>query len=300
VSYNFRIDNPQEPGWINSASFITISIILHLVLVLVFIGHYGYGSAPLKLTEVTLLAAGSPNPQEIKAKTPPKIAEQKPDAIPEKMPAPPVQHKPAAEKPLAPPPAPTPKPEAPLEETQAPLETAKAEPQPEPQDVPPADAGTTAQADQSDAGQPPVEGNPLALFCTHPRIPLPDEEDAVDYDSLGYPEGYEQKPYALGHYAYFGQAGGPTIRSFARPADPFAGTGNTPPAGDVLVVLAIRLNSFGMVTGIAVLESGGRFYDAAAADAAQRSVFGPAVIDGRPVDCIALLPVRFSQTSAKR
>lgn len=300
MSDNSRLDSPQEPGWINSASFITISIVLHIALAFIFIGRYGYGKAPASFTEVSLVASTPKAPEEAPAgpETAPKAVQPEPEAARNEAPAAPEPDVQAAE----------PLPETVAEPEPLPAddpgeappipELAGEEPREEPAAEPPAEPDADTQEATADTGRPPEVGNPLALFCTHPRVSVPDGDTGVDYASMGYPEGYERTRYALGHFAFFGQAGGPTIKSMARPSVPYAGAAGAP-EGDVVVVLAVRLNSYGRVTGISVLESGGNYYDAAAVNAALGSVFGPAVLDGRPVDCVALLPFRFQRPRAE-
>lgn len=59
------------------------------------------------------------------------------------------------------------------------------------------------------------------------------------------------------------------------------------------VVLRLDIDEHGVLTRLEVLEDPGFGFSAAAAEAARKSRFAPARVNGRPAACRALLPVRF-------
>jgi len=140
----------------------------------------------------------------------------------------------------------------------------------------------------------PGDGGKFGIFCAH-RDYLPqavvyaDEEETLN---PSYPPGLEDWSKAMGGFALFGRAGGPTVKRLARPEG--YGLGD-----NIEVLLVLRLDSYGRVAGISVLGSAGYEYDMAAVDVVRRSLFGPAVVGGRPVDCLALLPVRFGDMAVQ-
>jgi len=66
-------------------------------------------------------------------------------------------------------------------------------------------------------------------------------------------------------------------------------------AGSVLLRLAI--DASGKLTGVEVLNGAGNGFDEEAIQAVKRSTFAPAVRNGRPVRCLALLKIRFQLSS---
>lgn len=59
------------------------------------------------------------------------------------------------------------------------------------------------------------------------------------------------------------------------------------------VVLRLTIDEYGTLKGVEVLEDPGYGFSAAAAEAARKSRFAPARVNGRPIAVKALLPVRF-------
>jgi protein TonB len=59
------------------------------------------------------------------------------------------------------------------------------------------------------------------------------------------------------------------------------------------VVLRLHIDSDGQVAKVEVVTSAGYGFDRAAVAAVKRSRFQPASRNGRPVACLALLPVEF-------
>lgn len=88
----------------------------------------------------------------------------------------------------------------------------------------------------------------------------------------------------------FGIVGGPGILDWRKPAYPRQ-------AKDMhlsgLVLLRITIDQHGRPTNVEVVEGAGHGFDEAALDAARQSRFSPANQNGKPVACVALLPVRF-------
>ncbi|MGE4504685.1 MAG: TonB family protein [Desulfovibrionaceae bacterium] len=90
--------------------------------------------------------------------------------------------------------------------------------------------------------------------------------------------------------AAFGALGGPEIVRWSRPQYPRKALARRLTG---LVVLRIAIDHEGRPTEVGVEREAGHGFDEAAAEAAMRSLFAPAMRDGRPVACVALLPVRF-------
>ena len=88
----------------------------------------------------------------------------------------------------------------------------------------------------------------------------------------------------------FGVLGGPGVVDWKKPAYPRQ-------AKDMhlsgLVLLRITIDQHGRPIEVEVVESAGHGFDEAALDAARQSRFSPANQNGKPVACVALLPVRF-------
>jgi len=88
----------------------------------------------------------------------------------------------------------------------------------------------------------------------------------------------------------FGRRGGPGIIKLERPKyPPRAMSMNKGGA----VVLRLVIDKDGSLRSVDVEKDAGYGFDEAAVEAALRSRFSPAVKDGRPVGCVALLPYRF-------
>jgi len=88
----------------------------------------------------------------------------------------------------------------------------------------------------------------------------------------------------------FGQRGGPGIVRLAQPVYPRRALSMNKGGS---VVLRLVIEKDGSLRSVAVEKDAGYGFDEAALDAARKSRFSPAVKDGRPVGCIALLPYRF-------
>lgn len=59
------------------------------------------------------------------------------------------------------------------------------------------------------------------------------------------------------------------------------------------VTLRLAIDASGKLTGVEVIQSAGHGFDEEALRAVQQSSFSPAVREGRPIACLALLQVRF-------
>jgi periplasmic protein TonB len=59
------------------------------------------------------------------------------------------------------------------------------------------------------------------------------------------------------------------------------------------VLLRLAIDASGKLTGVEVLNGAGNGFDEEAVQAVKRSTFAPAVLNGRPVRCLALLKIRF-------
>jgi protein TonB len=60
------------------------------------------------------------------------------------------------------------------------------------------------------------------------------------------------------------------------------------------VVLKLVIGAGGELRHVEVVEGGGHGFEEAALAAVRASEYAPAVRGGRPVECAALLPIRFS------
>jgi protein TonB len=118
-----------------------------------------------------------------------------------------------------------------------------------------------------------------------PRDPHPGS-GATSADAAG-PEPTAQSGPVM---AAFGALGGPEIVRWSRPQYPRKALARRLTG---LVVLRIAIDHEGRPTEVGVEREAGHGFDEAAAEAAMRSLFAPAMRDGRPVACVALLPVRF-------
>lgn len=93
-----------------------------------------------------------------------------------------------------------------------------------------------------------------------------------------------------GPLSSFGLKDGPKIIEFAKPAYPMQAYRMNV---EGVVILRLKLDDMGRVVRVTVVEPAGNGFDEAAIESVKRSVFGPAVVGGRPVACSALLPFRF-------
>ncbi len=59
------------------------------------------------------------------------------------------------------------------------------------------------------------------------------------------------------------------------------------------VLLRLAIDASGKLTGVEVVNGAGNGFDEEAVHAVKRSTFAPAVQNGRPVRCLALLKIRF-------
>lgn len=59
------------------------------------------------------------------------------------------------------------------------------------------------------------------------------------------------------------------------------------------VLLRLAIDASGILTGVEVVNGAGNGFDEEAVQAVKRSTFAPAVQNGRPVRCLALLKIRF-------
>ncbi len=91
--------------------------------------------------------------------------------------------------------------------------------------------------------------------------------------------------------ARFGSLHGPKVTRWMRPKYPRKARdmGETG-----LVVLRITIDANGHPVSVEIAQKAGSGFDEAALAAARKSAFAPATHKGRPVACIALLPVRFN------
>jgi len=96
--------------------------------------------------------------------------------------------------------------------------------------------------------------------------------------------------------AIFGTENGPKILRMVQPIYPLRARRLRK---EGRVVLRLHLDSIGNVRETEVVESAGLGFDAAALDAMKKSKFLPAIKDGRPAACLALLPVRFALQASR-
>lgn len=89
----------------------------------------------------------------------------------------------------------------------------------------------------------------------------------------------------------FGAKDGPKIISLVRPRYPARAYRRNI---EGLVTLRLRLDASGALKEVSVVEPAGNGFDEAAVEAVRRSAFGSATVDGIPVPCQAILPVRFT------
>jgi len=96
--------------------------------------------------------------------------------------------------------------------------------------------------------------------------------------------------------AQFGTANGPSVIDMAAPVYPALARRRRL---EGRVVVRLDLDSTGAVKEVVVIEPAGYGFDEAAVAAVERSRFGPAERDGKPVACQALLPIRFALRSGR-
>ncbi len=96
--------------------------------------------------------------------------------------------------------------------------------------------------------------------------------------------------YGFGGDVPFGSAMGPAFLEKEMPVYPALARRL---GREGLVVLRLDIDERGVLTRLEVLEDPGFGFSAAAAEAARKSRFSPARVNGRPAACRALLPVRF-------
>jgi protein TonB len=58
----------------------------------------------------------------------------------------------------------------------------------------------------------------------------------------------------------------------------------------------VAIDAVGRLTGVDVVEASDRIFVESSLEAVKKSTYLPAVRNGRPVACRALLPIRFSLT----
>ena len=92
-------------------------------------------------------------------------------------------------------------------------------------------------------------------------------------------------------HAEIGSLYGPKIVHWTRPRYPRKARAN---GRTGLVVLRITIDSSGTPTRIEVMREAGFGFDEAAVSAIRNTSFTPATQEGRPVACIALLPIHFN------
>lgn len=90
--------------------------------------------------------------------------------------------------------------------------------------------------------------------------------------------------------ARFGTTNGPRVENLVKPKYPFRAR-RLHKEGRVL--LRLRIDRSGAVRSGEVVESAGYGFDESALEAVRKSRFSPATRNGRPVECLALLPVQF-------
>jgi protein TonB len=95
---------------------------------------------------------------------------------------------------------------------------------------------------------------------------------------------------AEGRLTAFGASGGPGFVKRVLPRDPRAAREM---GREGTVVLRLAIDAQGRLEAVEVAESAGFGFDEAAIEAVRASAFRPAVRDGRPVESLALLPVKF-------
>lgn len=103
--------------------------------------------------------------------------------------------------------------------------------------------------------------------------------------------------YGYGGDASFGSAWGPAFLEKAMPVYPALARRL---GREGLVVLRLNIDEHGILKDLEVLEDPGFGFSAAAEEAARKSRFAPARVNGRPAACRALLPVRFELRDGRR
>jgi len=91
--------------------------------------------------------------------------------------------------------------------------------------------------------------------------------------------------------AVFGTENGPRVLHLVRPEYPLRAR-RLRQEGRVL--LRLQLDSTGKLRAVDVVKSAGHSFDEAAVSAVKKSQFWPALHDGRPTDCLVLLPIKFA------
>lgn len=91
--------------------------------------------------------------------------------------------------------------------------------------------------------------------------------------------------------ADFGTANGPRVLQLEQPHYPERAL-RLRREGEVL--LRLEIDSSGHLQSATVFQSAGYGFDESALDAVRRARFAPAIRNGRPVPCVALLPVSFT------
>ncbi|HEX9859934.1 MAG TPA: TonB family protein [Nitrospirota bacterium] len=257
-----RFGISRSPWGLDTGGFTAVSFALH-VLVAILLLYPVPGGAP-RMTEVSLMPVEAPSVcdpvQENVQEPPPTVQEEAETAEP--VPAPLLEdalHKTGTED------------AAPVEELPTPEETAAENTAPEPSMEP----GPAPQPVMQEAARP---GQHMSK-C--PGVGQYWEDDAVQYG----PGAAEET-----RVAYLGEKGGPVVISAARPKYPFFAAFRRI---EGWVVLKLQLDETGAIMDISVVQPAGYGFDEAAIEAALNSVFGPAVIDGKPAACVTLLPVKF-------
>ncbi|MBN1142600.1 MAG: energy transducer TonB [Deltaproteobacteria bacterium] len=185
---------------------------------------------------------------------------------------------------------------APPEKAVKPCEARKQKTAPSPADLPPKRAGDTEKKRRPESARG-IETGP------RPPETVPDSPsslpDAVEkpLPATATSAGFEEPSGALAgsgspwNPAAFGTREGPRLVGAIRP--------DYPPQARRLqkegqVVIQLRLDRNGALCGAKVVKGAGFGFDEAALAAIRKARFLPAVRDGRPVPCLALLPIRFT------
>lgn len=208
----------------------------------------------------------------------------------------------AAAAPPAAPPAPPP--EAKTVEKPRPIKRTVAAARPKPVNISPPEPGTVPE------NRPEPESSPdsMTQAAISPEISSNDTEAASsDAETTGSGSGSSEKGrHSGGGSAHgrgsgsgmgsgsgeraFGSVGGPWFNHRVLPSFPQKARSR---GREGTVVLRLSLDHEGRLLHVEVVSCAGHGFDEEAVRAIQKSTFSPAVRDGRPVGCLALLAVQF-------
>uniref|UniRef100_A0A7C4VSP4 Energy transducer TonB n=1 Tax=Desulfatirhabdium butyrativorans TaxID=340467 RepID=A0A7C4VSP4_9BACT len=191
--------------------------------------------------------------------SPPEVTLEPPSVSVQRIETPPPKPVPIVRKPV-------PRPIQPLEK-----------PRPEPQVVPETPRAEAVVANDMEPAN--RSADPVPSGFSESREPV--AESSLSYASVGTSGAVESR---------IGAVGGPQFIQRALPQYPRLarrlGVEGT-------VLLRLSIDASGKLTQAEVVQSAGHGFDEEALRAVRQSVFSPAVREGRPVACVALLHIRF-------